>query len=266
MRSHYVPASYRGPTNQHGDALFGGSELFTADEVEVLHADGVSSISSQRCEQPAVTELPGPSLPALSALRIALLAVNPFLPRLAFLRGSSLSAGDLRQLIGWFAKGREISLVYSTSRHGFYFVDLLAKVIGVWPIVLVIRKGTYLFGYFVGAGIQEPNYLDVVHHYECKVVAFSLAGHFDKRTRVDLLTQLQFVSVAGRKLAPPCPRLTIGDLSFGHDMRFCRHLTHCRNLIQSREVVSNEVVKVDCLEVWTFSLGKGRERSCDFLL
>ncbi|CEL99528.1 unnamed protein product [Vitrella brassicaformis CCMP3155] len=185
FRSNDVPDGYLDVRDKtYGYAILGGSMEFMADELEVIHVGGVSTISSQRVDTAAV--------PQLTSAHPVAAAPDEC---------SSLSHADVDQLIEWFAQGRQFSLIYRASRDGCQYGDMLDRVGGVRPIVLVIRKDTYVFGCFIPAGLREPNYPDVVSRYECHVVPFSLAGNFDGPTKIAIKQDGQHVVLAGRETA-----------------------------------------------------------------
>ncbi|CEM36858.1 unnamed protein product [Vitrella brassicaformis CCMP3155] len=171
-RSH-VPDGYVGVRNEYGWAVFGGSEFFMADEVEVIRLSGRSLLSLKVIE--------GANFDALQS-------------------------AALYRFLGPTTAGR-LKLIYSASRDGPSYGDLLRCVGHARGLVFVIREDKYAFGTFISTGIRVPDDPRGKTKYECDVWHFSLAGHFDKPTKIE--GGKGFVCVAGREGSVNGPMLWI---------------------------------------------------------
>ena len=97
---------------------------------------------------------------------------------------------------------------------GTTYDDLLDSVGDAKPLVFVIRKDKYVFGAFINCSLELPDDPTSVNDYECDLWCFSLAGHFDKPTKIDEDEDGQYVFVAGRE----------GSLMYGANMWIGGHL------------------------------------------
>jgi len=127
----------------------------------------------------------------------------------------SWSHDDDPALFEWLGGG--LSVIYKSSRDGSTYGDLLRCVGDKSGLVFIIRKGTYLFGAFIIAGLQLPDDPTKSRRYVCDVWYFSLAGHFDKPTKIDIDRERHFVYVTGAE-AEELVNMAIGtelELGFG---------------------------------------------------
>ncbi|CEL98351.1 unnamed protein product [Vitrella brassicaformis CCMP3155] len=187
-----VPDGYVGVRDEYGDAVFGGSEYFMADEVEVICVDGRSLLSLKVMEG------------------------ADFDP---------LQSAALYRFVGRTAVDR-LKLIYRATRDGPSFDDFLRCVGDTKGLVFVIRKDKYVFGVYMSAGIQLPHDPKGYNDYSCYVYDFSLSGHFEKPTK--MLDDRRLVYVAGREGTVGKLRIDGigGCLCLGYgtadDMRSCR--------------------------------------------
>ncbi|CEL98344.1 unnamed protein product [Vitrella brassicaformis CCMP3155] len=141
-----VPEGYVGVRDEDGDALFGGSEHFVADEVEAIRVDGRSLLPLKVIE--------GATFDALQSAALY-----------RFLRPTTAS---------------RLKLIYRASSDGSSYGDLLRCVGDASGLVFIIRKDKYVFGAFISAGIRLPDDRKGKKKYRCDMWHFSLAGHFAK--------------------------------------------------------------------------------------
>ncbi|CEM02013.1 unnamed protein product [Vitrella brassicaformis CCMP3155] len=116
--------------------------------------------------------------------------------------GTSLSVAEYEGLLDLMGNDRtELTSVYRSSVHGTIYDDLLDSVGDAEPLVFVIRKDKYVFGAFSNCGLELPDDPTGVHHYDCDFDLwwFSLAGHFEQPTKIDIPRLVQHVIVAGRE-------------------------------------------------------------------
>ncbi|CEM34104.1 unnamed protein product [Vitrella brassicaformis CCMP3155] len=134
--------------------------------------------------------------------------------------GTSLSASEYDALLGLLVNDTtELISLYRTSVHGTEYGNLLDRVGNALPLVLVIKKDEYVFGYYIGGGLLQPDdhtrkFTDVnktgTLNYMCDVWRFSLAGHFPTPTKMDLDSNETFVTVAVRGADVCCENVNIG--------------------------------------------------------
>jgi len=193
-----VPEGYVGVRDEDGDALFGGSRELMADEVEVIRVDGRSLLSLKVIE--------GANFDALQS-------------------------AALYRFLGPTTAGR-LKLIYSASRDGPSYGDLLRCVGHARGLVFVIREDKYAFGTFISTGIRVPDDPRGKTKYECDVWHFSLAGHFRQLTKIAAKGR-ETVNVAGREgLTAAGAKLEIGGcLDLGcvpaaDDIRSCYQFIH----------------------------------------
>ncbi|CEL98330.1 unnamed protein product [Vitrella brassicaformis CCMP3155] len=209
ISSHRVLEGYVGVRDEYGRALFGGSEEFMADEVEVIRVDGRSLLSLKVIE-----------------------GAN-FDP---------LHSAALYRFLG-LTTGNTLKLIYRASRDGPLYADLLRCVGDANSLVFVVSKDKYVFGVFISEVIRLPDYND----YGCDVWHFSLAGHFHKPTKIE--EGKGRVWVAGRGGTLFRAKLVIsgnGWLELGSedgsaaDMRSCRQWIHSWDVPQGYVGVRDE--------------------------
>ncbi|CEM36482.1 unnamed protein product [Vitrella brassicaformis CCMP3155] len=164
-----VREGYMGVMDEEGDAALGGALEFIAEEIEVLEVPHLF------VPPPPVPTLPPPSGTPLSASEYEALVY--------------LLGGDTTRLTS----------LYRMSVDGTTYGDLLDNVGDAKPLILVIKKDQYVFGVYVSAGIQEPDDPTSDHEYRSDIWWFSLAGHFDEPTKIEIPQENQGVTVAGRK-------------------------------------------------------------------
>ncbi|CEM31378.1 unnamed protein product [Vitrella brassicaformis CCMP3155] len=197
IHSDDVPEGYVGVRGKDGSALFGGSEYFMADEVEVLRVDGRTLLS------------------------LKVIDGATFDP---------LQSAALYRFLGP-TNGNKLSLIYRATRDGPSYADLLRSVGDASGLVFVIHNGQYVFGAYVSGGLQLPDDQRGNNRYSCDVWHFSLSGHFAKGpTKVE--GGKRAVWVAGREGTVSGGKLVIAlRLWLGYkggapdDMRSCRHFT-----------------------------------------
>ncbi|CEL94340.1 unnamed protein product [Vitrella brassicaformis CCMP3155] len=114
---------------------------------------------------------------------------------------TSLSAAEYEALVDLMGNhnGTELNSLYRTSVDGTTYDDLLDSVGDAEPLVFVIRKDKYVFSVHINCGLELPDEPTDWHKYECVLWWFSLAGHFDKPTKIDIDEWDHFVVVAGRE-------------------------------------------------------------------
>ncbi|CEL98008.1 unnamed protein product [Vitrella brassicaformis CCMP3155] len=175
----HVPEGYVGVRDERGDALFGGSRHFMADEVEVIRAGPLSVVSPKLVDDTI-----------LDPIQCA--ALYGFL---------DLATGD------------SLRVIYRAARDGPSYGDLLHRVGDSKRLVLVVKKEHYVFGAYMSDAIKPPDDPRAFNHYECDVWEFSLAGHFDQPSRWPVEMAMgegrQSVGVAGWR-SPHWPKLCIG--------------------------------------------------------
>jgi len=208
-----LPEGYTGETMYQGGAVFGGSEKFMADEIEVLQVG--SDMASADTEEASVQG----SLPD----------------------EASLPASEHEGLLGLLGNDTtDLISLYRTSEHGTTYDDLLDSVGDAKPLVLVIKKDEYIFSVYISAGLRLPDEPTGDHEYDCDVWWFSLAGHFPTPTKIDI-GRGQWVHVAGRQGNAGGANVHIGgmlDLGWGGsvsgrpaaDIRSCSQSTDSDDL------------------------------------
>ncbi|CEM19545.1 unnamed protein product [Vitrella brassicaformis CCMP3155] len=151
--------------------------------------------------------------------------------------GSSLSKSEYDDLCGLLGNNTTLTLLYKSSSAGTAYGDMLACVENKPNVVIVIRNAQYAFGAFISEGIRLPAFNSTTgmmprwHGYESDVWFFSLAGHYENATKIEIDQQSQDVLVAsqiwGNPMAP-CfgglvprynARVVVGrDLSLGRSL------------------------------------------------
>ncbi|CEL98349.1 unnamed protein product [Vitrella brassicaformis CCMP3155] len=192
-----VPDGYVGVRDEDGGALFGGSEHFMADEVEVIRVHGRSLLSLKVIE--------GATFDALQSAALCRF-VGP-------------------------TTARRLKLIYRASRDGPSFDDLFRCVGDATGLVFVIRRDKYVFSAFISAGIRLPDDPRGENGYECDVWYFSLAGHFAKGP-TKVWEGKWRVCVAGREGTVDGAKLWIGVwLCLGYEGGAAGDVRSCRQLI-----------------------------------
>ncbi|CEL94353.1 unnamed protein product [Vitrella brassicaformis CCMP3155] len=140
--------------------------------------------------------------------------------------GTSLSASEYQGLLDLMGSdnGTELNItsLYRSSVNGTTYDDLLDSVGDAEPLVFVIRKDKYVFGAFINCGLMLPDTPTGMHEYDCDLWWFSLTGHFDTPTKIDIDREDEWVTVAGREGREGSARdrgsVRIGDwLALGDD-------------------------------------------------
>ncbi|CEL98338.1 unnamed protein product [Vitrella brassicaformis CCMP3155] len=206
MWSWEVPEGYVGVRNEAGRALFGGSEEFMADEMEVIRVDGLLSLKV-----------------------IEGTTFDPF------------QSSALYRFLGPAMGTHELKLIYRASRDGASYDDLLRCVGDTKGLVFIVRRdmyvfrrdmyvlGEYVFGAFISGGIRLPDDPKPLNVYQCDGCDFSLAGHFD--TPKMMKKGSRMVGVAGREVTMYGAKLWISGTGWlwlgceggaAADMRICR--------------------------------------------
>ncbi|CEL94359.1 unnamed protein product [Vitrella brassicaformis CCMP3155] len=111
--------------------------------------------------------------------------------------GSSLTESEFKALRGLIGGQVKLKSLYRTSLHGSTYDNLLRCVGDKTGLVFVVRKGEYVFGAFISAGLELPDDPTGSNRYDCDVWHFSLAGHFPQPTKIDISRLAQYV--AGRE-------------------------------------------------------------------
>ncbi|CEM34099.1 unnamed protein product [Vitrella brassicaformis CCMP3155] len=130
-------------------------------------------------------------------------------------KGTSLSASESDALLGLLVNDTtDLTTLYRTSVHGTTYGDMLDNVGDAMPLVFVIRKDKYLYVFDVRTSSARTSIAVWIlvlvaaflpddptdwHWYDCDLWHFSLAGHFGKPTKVDIIRAEQNVRVAGRE-------------------------------------------------------------------
>ncbi|CEM33992.1 unnamed protein product [Vitrella brassicaformis CCMP3155] len=118
---------------------------------------------------------------------------------------TSLSESQYSSLLGLLGNpNMKLASIYRSSRDGSRYEDLLRCVGDKTGLVIIIRKGKYVFGVYISAGLQEPDDPTDTRRCECDILYISLAGHFATPTKIDLRGGLrgcggQAVFVTGRE-------------------------------------------------------------------
>ncbi|CEM34071.1 unnamed protein product [Vitrella brassicaformis CCMP3155] len=128
---------------------------------------------------------------------------------------SPLTIGQYVAMCNWLG-GKEFNIIYKSSRDGTTYSDLLRCVASKNGLVIIIRRGTYVFGVYISAGLQLPDDPTKSRRYSCDLWYFSLAGHFPTPTKIDINEECQLVVVAGRERIVGGANVYIGgDLRLG---------------------------------------------------
>ncbi|CEM34111.1 unnamed protein product [Vitrella brassicaformis CCMP3155] len=114
---------------------------------------------------------------------------------------SLLTIGQYVAMCNWLG-GKQLNVIYKSSRDGATYGDLLRCVGDKTGLVFIIKKDIYLFGVYISAGLLLPDKpINGCSTYDCDVRYFSLAGHFATPTKIDIAWEWRelYVDVAGRK-------------------------------------------------------------------
>jgi len=112
--------------------------------------------------------------------------------------GTSLTRQEYYGLLGLLGDhSMKLQSIYRASRDGTTYDDLLRCVCDKTGLAFIIRKGEYVFGAFISAGLELPDDPTGSNRYDCDVWHFSLAGHFAQPTKIEISRLAQYV--AGRE-------------------------------------------------------------------
>jgi len=194
MGYHDLPEAAAGETPRHSaDAKGDGEE----------HADGATSVASLGCSMQFVVVVSLAAVAALSAYQTLQLGalrteINAIHTMPVTFPDMSLTVLQYASLHGWLGAKKPLGVVYRSSGDGTTYSDLLRCVGDKTGLVIIVRKDMYVFGVYISAGLQLPDDPTDYRRYSCGVWWFSLAGHFDTPTRINV-PRRQYVSVAGRE-------------------------------------------------------------------
>ncbi|CEM02012.1 unnamed protein product [Vitrella brassicaformis CCMP3155] len=156
--------------------------------------------------------------------------------------GSSVGLSYVAHIAKWLGGHTSLTLIHRSLRDGSAYDDMLRCVGDKRGLVFIIRKDQCVFGAFITAGIRLPDDPTDTkwYKYGCDVWWFSLAGHFEQPTKIDIPGREQYVAVAGREGSVYGAYVFIGGglyLGDGRgsdrpaaDIRSCAQLTHSRDV------------------------------------
>jgi len=163
--------------------------------------------------------------------------------------GTSLSASEYEALLGLLGGNdtTRLTSLYRTSVHGTTYDDLLDRVGDAKPLVLVVRNGQYLFGAFINCGILLPDSPTGSSMYPCDVWYYSLAGHFEKPTKIEIPREGQIVHVAGKEGSALGANVRIGGyLHLAADSRGSRRPAD--DIRSCRQYTFSSSVRTSCMD------------------
>jgi len=151
---------------------------------------------------------------------------------------TSLSESQYSSLLGLLGNpNMKLASIYRSSRDGSRYEDLLRCVGDKTGLVIIIRKGKYVFGVYISAGLQEPDDPTDTRRCECDILYISLAGHFATPTKIDFTRVQQSVWVAGSQERAYSASMSIGGclwLGLGcrdHGGKTAADIRSCRQYI-----------------------------------
>ncbi|CEM34054.1 unnamed protein product [Vitrella brassicaformis CCMP3155] len=233
MGYHDLPEAAAGETPRHSaDAKGDGEE----------HADGATSVASLGCSMQFVVVVSLAAVAALSAYQTLQLGalrteINAIHTMPVTFPDMSLTVLQYASLHGWLGAKKPLGVVYRSSGDGTTYSDLLRCVGDKTGLVIIVRRGRYVFGVYISAGLQPPDDPTSYRRCNCDVWWFSLVGHFDKPTKIKI-DRGQWVFVAGREGSASGASVYIsGNLYLGDggvwpaaDIRSCYQYTNNKNV------------------------------------